>query len=152
MHIALVDPQIPQNTGSIARTCAATKCPLHVIGTPAFELSDKKARRAGLDYWPYVDLHVHQSWSTFLEKYSSQRMWFFSKFSTRPYTEAKFNTEDILVFGNETKGLGKEFLEKLPSAQQLLIPMKNTAVRSLNLSNAVSIALYHALNQTEHWG
>jgi tRNA (cytidine/uridine-2'-O-)-methyltransferase len=147
MHIVLVDPQIPQNTGSIARTCAATKTPLHIVGNPAFEISDRTVKRAGLDYWPWVELSQHSSWEEFEKKIQPPQIWLLSKFGERVYTNAQFAVNDALVFGSETKGLGKEFIGQFPSAQVLRIPIDCEHVRSLNLSNAVSIVLYEARRQ-----
>ena len=147
MHIVLVNPKIPQNTGSIARTCAATNSPLHIVGEPAFEISDKKARRAGLDYWPHVKLFKHTHFDVFLEKVRPANIWLFTKFANHSYTKAKYSSEDCLVFGSETTGLGEAFLSKYPLESQVQIPMENKNVRSLNLSNAVSIALYEAIRQ-----
>ncbi|MBN8549231.1 MAG: tRNA (cytidine(34)-2'-O)-methyltransferase [Deltaproteobacteria bacterium] len=147
MDIVLVNPQIPQNTGSIARTCAATQTPLHLVGKIGFDLSEKAVRRAGLDYWPWVPLSKHQSWEEYLEARKPPHAWFFSKFGTRLYSDAPFGPHDALVFGSETKGLGEEFLSKVPADQILRIPIVCDAVRSLNLSNAVSIALYEGRRQ-----
>ena len=147
MDIVLVNPQIPQNTGSIARTCAATQTPLHLVGKMGFDLSEKAIRRAGLDYWPWVPLSQHQSWEDYLQKAKPQNIWLLSKFGSRIYHQANFGPNDAIVFGSETKGLGKEFLAKYPAEQILKIPMPCPEVRSLNLSNAVSIVLYEARRQ-----
>ncbi|MCB0332864.1 MAG: tRNA (cytidine(34)-2'-O)-methyltransferase [Bdellovibrionales bacterium] len=147
MHIALVKPEIPQNTGSIARTCAATDTPLHLIGQLGFELSEKRVRRAGLDYWPWVELHQHQDWQSFSDAISPTRFWYISKFGTRSLYEPAFEENDTFVFGSETKGLGEDFLSSKDPDSILRIPMLNTHVRSLNLSNAVSIVLYEGLRQ-----
>lgn len=146
MQIVLVNPQIPQNTGSIARTCAATKTPLHIIEPMAFEINEKNVRRAGLDYWPHVDLTVHKSWEDYVERSSSGRIWCFSKFGKQLYYKAEFSENDALVFGSETTGLGEEFLKRYKDTV-VTIPMPCSEVRSLNLSNAVSIALYEARRQ-----
>lgn len=147
MHIVLVEPQIPQNTGSIARTCAATDSPLHLVGDLGFEITEKAVRRAGLDYWPHVQLHRHTTWNAFLQTVAPPTCWFFSKFGSRAYSSVRFGTSDALIFGSETKGLGEEFLKKVESNHILKIPIKTDYVRSLNLSNAVSIALYEGLRQ-----
>ena len=147
MDIVLVNPQIPQNTGSIARTCAATQTPLHLVGKMGFDLSEKAVRRAGLDYWPWVPLTMHQSWEEYLEARKPPQIWLFSKFGTRLYSNAPFGKDDALVFGSETKGLGEEFLGRFAPQQILRIPIVCDAVRSLNLSNAVSIALYEGRRQ-----
>jgi len=147
MDVVLVNPQIPQNTGSIARTCAATQTPLHLVGRLGFDLSEKAVRRAGLDYWPHVKLARHGTWEGYLETRKPRKVWLFSKFGTRIYHAADFAPDDALVFGSETKGLGQEFLARYPSDQILRIPIVTEHVRSLNLSNAVSIALYEARRQ-----
>ncbi len=148
MDVVLVEPLIPQNTGSIARTCAATETPLHLIEPLGFEISEKRVRRAGLDYWPHVNLTVHKSWEAYLEAQHPEKIWLLSKYAEKAYYQAEFGPRDALVFGSETKGLGSRFLEHYPKEQQLLIPMKCPAVRSINLSNAVALVLYDALRQT----
>ncbi|NLF25371.1 MAG: tRNA (cytidine(34)-2'-O)-methyltransferase [Deltaproteobacteria bacterium] len=148
IQIVLVQPEIPQNTGSIARTCAATATDLHLVGKLGFEISEKRVRRAGLDYWPYVRLQQHPSWDEYLEHVRPKRLWYFSKYASLPYHQADFKPGDALVFGSETKGLGQDFLKNVPPQSLLLIPIFCPQVRSLNLSNAVSIGLYEALRQT----
>lgn len=148
MNIVLVAPKIPQNTGSIARTCAATESPLHLIKPIAFDISEKAVRRAGLDYWPHVNLKLHESWEDYLQSEHPGTLWFLTKFATRFYHEVDYSPNDTLVFGDEIKGLGQQFLARYPAQQQLRIPMSSPNVRSLNLSNAVSIVLYEALRQT----
>lgn len=147
MQIVLVEPQIPQNTGSIARSCAATRTPLHLVGKLGFEINEKRVKRAGLDYWPHVELHQHQTWQDYMRSAQPARVWLFSKFAERVYYQANFEARDALVFGSETLGLGKEFLAGFPAEQALRIPIDCEAVRSLNLSNAVSIALFEARRQ-----
>lgn len=147
MDVVLVQPEIPQNTGSIARTCAATQIPLHLVGKLGFDLSEKAVRRAGLDYWPWVPLHQHRGWNDYVEAAKPKKIWLLSKFGERTYWDADFGAQDALVFGSETKGLGKEFIATFPKEQVLRIPMSCEAVRSLNLSNAVSIVLFEALRQ-----
>lgn len=147
MDIVLVHPQIPQNTGSIARTCAATQTPLHLIEPLGFALTEKAVRRAGLDYWPWVPLSRHRSWEEYLAARSPRKVWLFTSHGSRNYTEAEFHVDDALVFGSETQGLGMPFLECYPDAQWLKIPMVCPEVRSLNLSNAVAIALYEGRRQ-----
>lgn len=149
MQIVLVEPEIPQNTGSIARTCAATKTPLHLVGKLGFQITEKNVRRAGLDYWPYVDLIQHKDWGEYINSSKPNRIWLFSKFGERIYHTANFKEGDALVFGSETKGLGKEFIGGFDAAQILRIPIVCSEVRSLNLSNAVSIALYEARRQLQ---
>lgn len=155
MDIVLVNPQIPQNTGAISRTCAATGTRLRLVGNIAFDISEKAVKRAGLDYWPYVDIKTHSTFDDYLDEIkndnqnasSSSKIWYVSKFGIKEYWDADFNENDSIVFGSETKGLGKEFLSKCDKSQILRIPMSCNHVRSLNLSNAVSIVLYEALRQ-----
>jgi tRNA (cytidine/uridine-2'-O-)-methyltransferase len=147
VQIVLVEPQIPQNTGSISRTCAATDTPLHLVEPLGFEITEKAVRRAGLDYWPYVKLFRHASWADYVTNATPEKIWLFSKFGERLYTSAEFGPNDALVFGSETKGLGQEFLGQHPTSQIVRIPIVTDYVRSLNLSNAVSIALYEARRQ-----
>jgi tRNA (cytidine/uridine-2'-O-)-methyltransferase len=146
MQVVLVEPEIPPNTGSVARLCAATLTPLHLIEPLGFKIDDKHLKRAGLDYWQFVDLTVHQSWSRFIESAAPKTLWFFSKRAARSYTAVRYAEEDFLVFGRETRGLPQELLDA--NAQcALRIPMMGAGVRSLNLSNAVSIVLYEGLRQ-----
>ena len=149
-HIVLVRPEIPQNTGSIARSVAATKTRLHLVGPLGFSLADRYLKRAGLDYWPFVDLRTYDEWSNFDAIYRSEQASNFKYFSVRgarSYHEADYAPGDFLVFGSETKGLGAEFLStRQPSTYR--IPIFEPGVRSLNLSNAVAIVLYEALRQT----
>ena len=146
MHVVLYQPEIPPNTGSIARLCAATLTPLHLIEPLGFTIDDKHLKRAGLDYWPFVELQVHSCWEDFLVDVKPGRLLYFSKRAAQPYTGALYRDDDYLVFGPETRGLPAEMLES--NAERCYrIPMMSTAVRSLNLSNAVSIVLYEALRQ-----
>jgi tRNA (cytidine/uridine-2'-O-)-methyltransferase len=144
VQICLFQPEIPQNTGSIGRLAAATSCRLHLIRPFGFTTSDKNLRRPGLDYWPYLDLEIHEDIEALAAAYPG-RMAFFSKFATRPYTEMPDDTE-VLVFGRETSGLPKEFHERF-SDQLYTIPMFHPEVRSLNLANACSIVLYDLLRR-----
>ena len=148
LHIVLVEPLIPQNTGTIARLTAATYTKLHLIEPLGFELSDKYLKRAGLDYWPEVDLTVYSSWGEFLEKtgFRPERLWFLSKFGKKGFQSVQYALGDALVFGNETSGLAEHFHQTY-GERLLRIPMENPNVRSLNLSNAASIVLYEARRQ-----
>ena len=146
MHVVLYQPEIPQNTGSIARLCAATGTPLHLVRPLGFEITDKHLKRAGLDYWPHVDVRLHDSWERFLAAHGGERRFFFSKKAARSYTEARYREQDFLVFGPETRGLPEELLQ-VEAERAFRIPMMTAAVRSLNLSNAVSIVLYEGLRQ-----
>jgi tRNA (cytidine/uridine-2'-O-)-methyltransferase len=147
MHVVLVEPEIPPNTGSIARLCAATVTPLHLVEPLGFKIDDKHLKRAGLDYWELVDLRLHKSWNDFLNRDgAAKRLLYFSKRATRSYTEARFQDNDYLVFGPETRGLPQELLDA-NRERAFCIPMMGSGVRSLNLSNAVSIVLYEGLRQ-----
>lgn len=146
MHVVLYQPEIPPNTGSIARLCAATNTPLHLIAPLGFKIDDKHLKRAGLDYWEYVDLHLHDSWEDFCRGKTGNRLLFFSKKAECSYTQAAFREEDWLVFGPETRGLPSKLLSA-HLGRAYRIPMMRQEVRSLNLSNAVSIVLYEALRQ-----
>ena len=145
MHIVLVNPEIPQNTGNIARTCAATGAMLHLIKPLGFELSDKYLKRAGLDYWHMMTLEVHESWEDFLSKYPDARLHYATTKAPRDYCGAQYADGDFLVFGRETKGLDEELLAR-NYEKCIRIPMRSDA-RSLNLSNSVAIVLYEALRQ-----
>ncbi len=147
MKVVLVEPEIPPNTGSIARLCAGMKIPLHLVEPLGFSLEDRYLKRAGLDYWPHVDLTVHPSWQAFLETNGSSRMWYATKTSDRYYSSVKYHPDDVLVFGRETRGLDKELLAKA-GEQVIGIPIVGQ-IRSYNLSNAVSIVLFEALRQTQ---
>ncbi|HTN72556.1 MAG TPA: tRNA (uridine(34)/cytosine(34)/5-carboxymethylaminomethyluridine(34)-2'-O)-methyltransferase TrmL [Methylomirabilota bacterium] len=146
MHVVLFNPEIPPNTGSIARLCAATLSPLHLIEPLGFQIDDKHLKRAGLDYWEFVDLRVHASWDDFLKQSGAENLLYFSKRATRSYTQARYQEDDYLVFGPETRGLPQQLLD-LNEEHSYRIPMMGEGVRSLNLSNAVSIVLYEALRQ-----
>ena len=146
MNVVLYQPEIPPNTGSIARLCAATKTTLHLIPPLGFKIDDKHLKRAGLDYWGFVDLVLHDSWDGFLKKHGDQELLFFSKKAGQSYTTARYRKDDFLVFGPETRGLPEELL-RANREKSYVIPMMEPGVRSLNLSNAVSIVLYEALRQ-----
>lgn len=146
MNVVLVEPEIPPNTGSIARLCAATNTPLHLVAPLGFKIDDKHLRRAGLDYWKYVDIRLHDSWEDFLRKHGEKQLLYFSKRATQTYTKARCREDDFLVFGPETRGLSQELLDA-NKERAYRIPMMGQGVRSLNLSNAVSIVLYEALRQ-----
>ena len=150
LHIVLVEPEIPQNCGNIARTCAATGCSLHLIRPLGFDISDKAVKRAGLDYWNLVSVHDYENLEEFFEKNHVERMWCLSTKAPRCYAEAEFHDGDYLFFGKETKGLPEDFLE-LHRASCIRIPMRSEA-RSLNLSNAVAITVFEALRQLDYPG
>jgi tRNA (cytidine/uridine-2'-O-)-methyltransferase len=147
MHVALIEPKIPPNTGNIARLCAATGTPLHLIAPLGFRIDDHELRRAGLDYWPAVDLWVHSHWRDFSDAIARGRRLYFSANATRPLWEARFRPDSVLVFGSETEGMPPRILEKYPD-RCYRIPMSGP-VRSLNLATAVGIALYEGLRQLD---
>lgn len=149
-HILLYEPEIPANTGNIGRLALATNSVLHIIGQPGFHLDDRNVRRAGLDYWQAVSLERHPNLDTFLALYPNNRLLFFSARAQQPYTAAKYQSNDALVFGSESHGLPKELLER-NTENTFVIPMLNNRVRSLNLANAVSIVVYEALRQVGAW-
>ena len=149
-HVVLVEPEIPQNAGNIARTCAATGCVLHMVRPFGFEISDKYLKRAGLDYWHLVDIRYYDSFDEVKEKNPNARFFFFTTKGRRRHSDANFKDGDFLVFGKETKGLPEELLMK-HEGECLRIPMFGEA-RSLNLSNSVAISVYEALRQTNYEG
>jgi len=146
MHVVLFEPEIPPNTGSIARLCAATLTPLHLIEPLGFKIDDKHLKRAGLDYWEFVDLRLYRSWEEFVNQNGTASLLYFSKRAAQSFVRARYQETDYLVFGPETRGLPQQFLEANP-ARCYRIPMMSAGVRSLNLSNAVSIILYEGLRQ-----
>jgi tRNA (cytidine/uridine-2'-O-)-methyltransferase len=143
LHIALIQPLIPPNTGNIARLCAATETSLHLIEPMGFSLDDAEVRRAGLDYWHSVDLWIHPDWFAFRDAMRRDRCLYFSARAERPLWDAAFLRNSCLVFGNETEGMPPRILEKHPD-RCFRIPMTGP-VRSLNLATAVGIVLYEAL-------
>jgi len=145
LHIALIEPRIPPNTGNIARLCAATDTPLHLIEPLGFSLDDKHVKRAGLDYWDKVDLWIHPNWFRFRDAISRDRCLYFSANAERDYRDAPYTANSVLIFGSETDGLPQKILEKHPD-RCFRIPMPGE-VRSLNLANAVSVVLYEGLRQ-----
>ena len=148
MHIVLVHPQIPQNTGSVARTCAALQWPLHLIKPLGFLIDEKRVRRAGLDYWPAVSLFEHESFADFLSEVKPTQLWMIETCGTKYPWQANFLPGDALVFGSETKGIPPSILNTQASEQIVRLPMRSSAVRSLNLSNTVTAVAYEALRQT----
>ena len=145
LHIVLVEPEIPQNCGNIARTCAATGCTLHLIRPLGFDISEKAVKRAGLDYWHLVEVFDYDNLEDFFAKNDVKQMWCLSTKAPRSYTEADFADECYLFFGKETKGLPEDFLEA-HREECIRLPMREVA-RSLNLSNSVAITVYEALRQ-----
>jgi tRNA (cytidine/uridine-2'-O-)-methyltransferase len=146
LHLALVEPEIPPNTGNVARLCAATGCALHLVEPLGFAIDDRELKRAGLDYWHNLNVVMHPSLDAFLDATQNRNRWFFSTKATRAYAGATFALGDVLVFGKETKGLPAWLLERHPD-RALRIPMRADSVRSINLSTAVGIATFGALAQ-----
>jgi tRNA (cytidine/uridine-2'-O-)-methyltransferase len=156
MHIALHEPEIPQNTGNIVRTCRATGSVLHLIEPMGFTIDDKRLKRAGLDYWHDMDIRIHKDFDSFLQNINpvpqtrppwdaASRCWLFETVGSRPYIEADFADGDCLIFGKETAGL-PGYIRAAAPGRCLRLPML-PGTRSLNLSNAVAVALYEALRQ-----
>ena len=146
-HVVLVEPEIPQNTGNIARTCAATGCTLHLVEPLGFQIDDKHLKRAGLDYWGLVKVEVHKNFDEVLKALDGARFHYFTTKAKRRYDEAEYREGDVLVFGKETKGLPEELLVTRPE-ECVRIPMIGEA-RSLNLSNAAAVAVYEGLRQND---
>lgn len=149
-NIVLVEPEIPQNTGNIVRTCHATGCKLHLIRPLGFEVSDKYLKRAGLDYWDEVEINYYDGLDELFERFPRSRFWYFTTKGRKIYSDENFEKGDFLVFGKETKGLPEELLKANPE-NCLRIPMLGET-RSLNLSNSVAIAVYEGLRQAEFKG
>ncbi|MDO4869583.1 MAG: tRNA (cytidine(34)-2'-O)-methyltransferase [Bacillota bacterium] len=160
MHIVMVEPEIPPNTGNVARSCAATGSVLHLVKPLGFSIDDKSLKRAGLDYWPYVDVRVHESLPDFMAEYEGEicpqtgepyRMFLATTKGARLYTDAEFRDGDMILFGRETAGLPRDFIdeqERQHPGCSIRIPMsESTRLRSFNLSNSVNIILFEALRQ-----
>ena len=147
MNIVLVQPEIPPNTGNVARLCAATKSVLHLIEPFGFKLDDTQLKRAGMDYWQQVTWRRWPHWNAFAEQVpATARLWFVESAGPKCYSEAKFSPDDYIIFGRETAGLPKPLLEQHRDTW-LRIPMFNAESRSLNLSNCVALVLFEALRQ-----
>ena len=147
MNIVLLEPEIPPNTGNVARLCAATKTALHLIEPFGFKLDDKQLKRAGMDYWEHVQWHRWPDWSAFRASLQPQaQLWFIESNGLKRYSDVRYSADDYLVFGRETAGLPKWLLNE-NRAHWLRIPMFNREARSLNLSNCVSLVLFEALRQ-----
>ncbi len=144
-HVVLVEPEIPQNTGNIGRLCVGARCSLHLIRPLGFSLENRYMKRAGLDYWRYLDWHLYDSFDAFLEQVHPENFYFFSKKARKPYWNISFQQGDALVFGKETKGLPELFFQKYPE-QGLVIPMPGET-RSINLANSVAVAVYEGMRQ-----
>ena len=152
INIVLHEPEIPQNTGNIARTCAATGASLHIIRPMGFEIDDKKLKRAGLDYWDKLDIHYYDNYEDFLAKNpdAKESLYFFTTKAPRAYAEISYPDQVYIMFGKESRGIPEEILcENYASCVR--IPMRNT-IRSLNLSNSVAIAVFEILRQWDFEG
>jgi tRNA (cytidine/uridine-2'-O-)-methyltransferase len=149
-NVVLVEPEIPPNTGTTARLCGATDTILHLVKPLGFSTDDKHLKRAGLDYWEYIKIVYWESFDDFLTKQDEKKLYFFTKKTGKPYTEAEFKPGDFLIFGKETKGLPEEVI-RLYKDRCYTIPMSNPKIRSLNLANAAGIVLYEALRQQSIW-
>jgi len=149
LHLVLFEPEIPPNTGNIARLCACTGCRLHLVHPLGFEINDKQLKRAGLDYWPYLDVQEHDDWHALRQHLKGNTRWYgLSTKASQSIWEAEFASGDVLVMGPETRGLPPEILSDLNA---LRIPMRqNAPVRSLNLSSASAIVVYEALRQMQY--
>ena len=144
--IALINPQIPQNTGNIARLCAAWNCSLHLVGDIGFKLDDKHLKRAGLDYWPFVKLSIFENTTQYVSELNANTIHLLTTKSDRSYTQSTYQKGDTLIFGSETHGLSNIIRTQF-STQCITIPMPNDNIRSLNLSTSVGIVLGEALRQ-----
>lgn len=149
LHIVLVEPEIPPNTGNIARSCAATNTVLHLVKPLGFSIDDKQLKRAGLDYWPYLEKEIHENLDDFMAKYGDRNFYLATTKGDRKYTEIVYKDEDMLIFGKETAGLPMELRAKYKD-RCIRIPMsEDTRLRSFNLSNSANIILFEALRQLE---
>jgi tRNA (cytidine/uridine-2'-O-)-methyltransferase len=147
LNIVMIEPEIPQNTGNVARTCAATGAKLHLVGPMGFKIDDKKLKRAGLDYWHYLDITYYNNTAEFFEKNQGEFFYFTTK-GRHTHSDIKYPDNAYLIFGKETKGLPEELLIKNPD-RCVRIPMQGE-IRSLNLSNSIAIAVYEALRQWDY--
>lgn len=150
MHIVLVEPEIPQNTGNIARTCALTGTTLHLVKPLGFSVEDRYLKRAGLDYWDKVEVRIWESFGQFSAAFKGYRFYLATTHATRSYHENKYERDDVFIFGRETRGLSTDLLTAYPDSQ-IRIPMLDIG-RSLNLANSVAIILYEAIRQNDYSG
>lgn len=148
-RIVLVEPEIPQNTGNIGRTCVGTNCELHIVGKTGFEINDTNLKRAGLDYWKHLTWYQHETFEDWFKLVEDPtRIWLFTTKTQRTYFDPQYQRGDWFVFGKETKGLAPEFLNQFPE-QTVTIPMIGEGARSLNLATSVAIAAYEGIRQVE---
>lgn len=152
-HVVLFEPQIPQNTGNIARTCAATNAPLHIIKPMGFPIDDRKMKRAGLDYWDKLDVRFYENLDEFMEKVQNACVHLVSKFAEETYSDVKYDDDKLhyFIFGREDTGLPEEFMRQ-HADKAIRIPMNDQHVRSLNVSNTVCMVIYEALRQQNFSG
>ncbi|MFA9399214.1 MAG: tRNA (cytidine(34)-2'-O)-methyltransferase [Clostridiaceae bacterium] len=148
LNIVLFEPEIPQNTGNIARTCVLTNSKLHLIKPLGFKLEDKYLKRAGLDYWKYLDLSIYDSYEELRDKYKDANFYFSTTHANKFYSDVKYGKDDFIVFGKETAGL-PDYIKDKEKDNLIRVPMIKSSTRSLNLSNTVSIIAYEALRQIE---
>jgi tRNA (cytidine/uridine-2'-O-)-methyltransferase len=146
LNIVLYQPEIPSNTGNIARTCVLTNSKLHLIKPLGFSIDDKQVKRAGLDYWGDLDIEVHESYEDFLNKYGNERIFLASTHADKSYHEASFKEGDFIMFGRESSGVPEEVHQR---HEGIRVPLIKTSTRSLNLSNTVAIVAYEALRQID---
>lgn len=152
LNIVLYQPEIPANTGNISRTCAVTGTALHLIKPLGFSIDDKHLKRAGLDYWPLLDLHIYESLEDFLAQHGDKRIFLSTTKAAHHYDQVTFQDGDFIIFGRETAGLPQSLHDAYPDGR-ILIPMRDIPeARSLNLSNSVAIVLYEALRQLDFAG
>ena len=148
LNVVLIEPEIPQNTGNISRTCAATGARLHLVGPMGFHITDKQVRRAGLDYWDKLDITYYDSTEEFFEKYKDGKFFYFTTKAEQTHSEVSYPNNAYLVFGKETKGLPEELLKENHDSC-VRLPMRGI-IRSLNLSNAVAVGVYEVLRQWDY--
>ena len=147
LNIVLVEPEIPQNTGNIARTCAVIGATLHLVKPLGFDISEKAVRRAGLDYWKDVDVTVYENFYDFYKLHKHNNIYICSTKANKFYTDPSFKYGDCFLFGKESKGLPEEIMNMVEDEYKIRVPMINTTTRSLNVANTVNIILYEALRQ-----
>lgn len=148
LNIVLFEPEIPQNTGNIARTCVLTNSKLHLIKPLGFSLDEKHLKRAGLDYWQYLDMEIHESYEDFRKKYEEGNFYFSTTKGSKIYTEVNYKEGDFIIFGKESAGL-PEYIRDSNLGSLIRVPMLQTSTRSLNLSNTVAIVAYEAMRQMD---